>query len=253
VTGDLKKLQGTWTVVALEVDGSTMPSAGSKIVLEGERFTTIAMGDDYGGAVLLDPRKSPRTFDLLFDSGPHKGMKSLGIYELDGDTWRICLAFAGINTRPKEFATKPGSGFALETLQRGDVSVAAGEPEAGAGPPTELEGEWTMVAGSFDGHPMDARLVKQGRRIAKGDRLTVLFGAQVYLKARVTLDPSKSPGHIDYAVTSGAAAGSTQLGVYQLDAKKLTICMAPAGKPRPASLSGSPGGGLTLTVWEPAK
>jgi uncharacterized protein (TIGR03067 family) len=234
----------------LEVEGRKSPFTGSKVALDGQKFTTIAMGEDFAGTVELDPAKSPKTFDLLFTSGPHKGVKSLGIYELDGDTWKICLAFAGIQTRPQKFATKPGSGLALETFKRGDVSASAEpEPEADAGPATELEGEWAMVSGSMDGHPMQRSLVKQGRRIVKGDRLTVLFGAQVFLKARVTTDPSKAPKHIDYAVTSGAGAGLAQLGIYKLERDKLKICMAAGGQPRAIEFESLHGDGRTLTMW----
>jgi uncharacterized protein (TIGR03067 family) len=248
--GDLKKLQGTWTMTGIEVEGSGMPFSGSRVVLDGKKFTTIAMGGDYSGTVELDSAKSPKTLDLLFTSGPHKGAKSLGIYEIDDDTWRICLAFAGIERRPKEFATAPGSGLALETLKRGDVSAPV-EPafEGDGGPATEIEGEWKMVSGSMDGHPMQASLVQQGRRVAKGNRLTVLFGTQVYLKARVMLDPSKSPRQIDYAIASEAGARSMQLGIYELDGKKLKICMAGVGRPRPMEFETLRGDGRTLSLW----
>ena len=175
-----------------------------------------------------------------------------------GDTWRICLAFAGIKTRPKEFATKPGTGFALETLKRGDV-LPEPEPadETDAGLPTELEGEWSMVSGSADGYPMHASMVKSGRRIAKGNRLTVLFGSEVFMKARIKLDPSKSPKEIDYAIAAGASAGSAQLGIYQLDGelakRTLKLCMAPTGQPRPTDFSTVKGDGRILTGWKPAK
>ncbi len=254
MTGDLKKLQGVWTIVELETEGSKMPPYGSKIVLDGERFTTVAMGNDYGGTVEFSTAAEPKTFDLLFTSGPHKGTKSLGIYELAGDTWRICLAFAGIKTRPQNFATAPGSGFALEVLKRGDISAPT-EPaiEEASGPATELEGEWQMLSGSMDGQPFEASLVKIGRRVVKGDRLTVLFGPQVYLKASVTLDPLKSPKQIDYAVTSGAGAGGTQSGIYELDGKSLKLCMAAAGQPRPTDFTGAKGSGRTLTMWKQVK
>jgi len=259
MTGDLKELQGTWTVVELETDGAKMPYGGSKIVLNGRKFTTIAMGNDFGGTVEFNALKKPKTFDLLFTTGPHQGKKSLGIYELEGDTWRICLAFAGVKTRPKEFAATPGSGFALETLRRGDVSATEDEAEPDIGPApytelaTELEGEWQMLSGSMDGHPMEASLVKHGRRVVKGNRLTVLFGPQVYLKARVTLDSSKSPKQVDYTISSGAGAGGTQSGIYELDGKTLKLCMAVAGKPRPGEFASAKGDGRTLTVWKPAK
>jgi hypothetical protein len=41
----------------------------------------------------------------------------LGIYELDGDTYKLCGDMQG-KSRPTEFAVKPGSGFVLEVLKR---------------------------------------------------------------------------------------------------------------------------------------
>jgi uncharacterized protein (TIGR03067 family) len=227
-----------------------MPYSGSKIVLDGDRFTTIAMGNDYGGTVELDTSNKPRTFDLLFTSGPHKGKKSLGIYELKGDTWKICLAFAGIERRPKTFATTVGSGFALEALKRGDVSAPAeSDAEKPSGAVTDLEGEWRMTAGSMNGHAMEASLVKIGRRVVHRNQLTVFFGPQVYFKARFTLDPSPSPKHIDYTISSGAGAGGTQAGIFELSKNTLKLCMAAAGKPRPVDFTDSKGSGRTSTTW----
>ena len=51
----------------------------------------------------------PKMVDLTFTAGPEKGKTSLGIYEVDGDTWKICLGLAG-KGRPKEFTTKAQSG-----------------------------------------------------------------------------------------------------------------------------------------------
>lgn len=253
MTGDLKKLQGAWTIVEVETEGVKMPSGdGSKIVLDGDRFTTIAMGGNYRGKVEFDARKKPKTFDLLFTSGPHKGKKSLGIYELKGDTWRICLALAGIQTRPHDFATSPGSGFALETLKRGDVpepGEPAASPSSAASPATELEGEWELISGSIDGLPLDASLAKYGRRITKGDQVIVRFGPQVFVKTRFTLDPSKLPRQIDYLPASGATP--TQMGLYEMRGNTLSVCMAPKGKPRPADFAATKANRWTLTVWRP--
>ena len=124
MTGDLEKLQGTWRIAALEIDGNPMPAIGS-ITIDGDRFTTSAMGAEYSGTLQLDPAKRPKRFDLVFDTGPHAGSRSLGIYLLDGDSWRICLGVAG-SPRPTSFATAPGTGHALETL----VRAAAAAPPA---------------------------------------------------------------------------------------------------------------------------
>jgi uncharacterized protein (TIGR03067 family) len=113
---DLEKLQGTWRIASLAIDGNSMPATGS-ITIQGDRFTTAAMGAEYSGTIHIDAAKRPKRFDLVFDSGPHAGSRSLGIYLLDGESWRICLGSAG-NPRPTSFATSPGSGHAVETLVR---------------------------------------------------------------------------------------------------------------------------------------
>lgn len=249
LTGDLKKLQGSWTITQMEVEGVKYPFAGSKIIVDGGSFTTVSMGGDYGGTVEVNSAAKPKTFDLLFTTGPHAGKKSLGIYELKGDTWKICMGFAGVKNRPEEFATKPGTGFALETLKRESVADATAEAKTESSSATELEGEWAMVSGSVDGQPMQAGMIKTGRRVTTGDQLTVLFGKQAVIKARLKLDPKKSPKHIDYIL----AGGDAQLGVYKLVGSQLTVCMASVGEPRPADFNASKGSHRTLTVWKPVE
>ncbi|MCU1286637.1 MAG: hypothetical protein JWO13_2987 [Acidobacteriales bacterium] len=117
MNSNLKALQGTWEIVTLEYDGQKMPCGGAKIVVKDARFVSLSMGAEYEGTVSFDESSSPKTFDMNFDKGPHKGNKSLGIYEIDGDTWKICIGFAG-KSRPTKFETSPGSGHALETLRR---------------------------------------------------------------------------------------------------------------------------------------
>jgi len=117
---ELGKLQGTWSIIFLEVEGLTpAPNvyAGSTIVVEGNRFTTRAMGAAYGGTIELNADVVPNQFKMKFTEGPEKGNTNNGIYELDGDRWRFCLNIKS-GPAPTEFATSPGSGRALETLNR---------------------------------------------------------------------------------------------------------------------------------------
>ena len=120
VKTDAETLQGAWAIATLEIDGSKFPDGafkGSKIIVTGDKFTTISMGATYKGTFKVDAAASPKTIDMTFTEGPEKGTTALGLYELDGDNWKICLAVTA-KERPKAFATKPGSGFALETLTR---------------------------------------------------------------------------------------------------------------------------------------
>ncbi len=117
---ELGRLAGTWSFTSLELEGTALPEAaylGSKIIVEGDSFKTITGGITYSGTVKVDVSKSPKTIDMLFTGGPEKGNVSLGIYELEGDDWKICLGLTG-KERPKAFVTTPGSGHALETLKR---------------------------------------------------------------------------------------------------------------------------------------
>ena len=113
----LNKLQGTWNVVALEVEGRPTPSAGAQIVVEVDRFTSLGMGATYEGKLAVDASKTPCTIDMKFTAGPEKGNTNRGIFEFQDGKWRLCLQMTG-KGRPKEFATKPGSGLALEILER---------------------------------------------------------------------------------------------------------------------------------------
>src|SRR5436309_3761372 len=154
---DLDRLQGSWRITGLEADGQKVPAemvAGSRMLVQGDRFTSTGMGSVYEGRLELDESQQPRHFALRFDAGPEKGNTNLGIYELAGDRWTICLATRG-SVRPATFASTPGSGFAVETLVRGEAApagpsrrgaataAAAGVP---AGPLSPFEGEWRLVS-----------------------------------------------------------------------------------------------------------
>ena len=71
----------------------------------------------------VDPSKKPTTFDAVIQEGEVKG-KSLkgttiyGIYELNGDTRKLCYVIGSKEDRPTDFASKPGSGVYLEVLKR---------------------------------------------------------------------------------------------------------------------------------------
>jgi uncharacterized protein (TIGR03067 family) len=124
VPDDLDKLQGTWNVISLEADGQEVPAAGldgSVIVIKGDRFTSLGMGATYEGTIALDPAKKPKTFDLVCTAGHAAGTRNRGIYKLADGTWTISLATRG-GRRPATFATRPDTGFALQTLTRGGAA-----------------------------------------------------------------------------------------------------------------------------------
>src|SRR5215467_3580215 len=115
----------------------------------------------------------------------------------------------------------------------------------------QLQGEWTMVSGSANGESMSEEMRKEMKRICKGDEITVMMGEQVFLKAKLTLDPSKKPKTIDYEMTEGFTKGKKQLGLYEINGDTFKACFNAPGAERPTELKA--GGGLTYSEWKRKK
>jgi uncharacterized protein (TIGR03067 family) len=99
VSGDLKKLQGAWTYTS--PNGDEM-----RWVFEGDTLKSTVGGNDYVSKVTLDPKAQPvPTTDIKITEGPGDsvGQTALGIYNLDGDKFTLCIALPGRTTRPTEF------------------------------------------------------------------------------------------------------------------------------------------------------
>ena len=242
---DIEKLQGTWNIVSLEMDGQKYPPGGSHIVIQGGQFTSLNMGAEYSGKMVVDPSASPKTFDLSFETGPESGNRSLGIYELDGDTWKICLGLTG-KKRPAKFVSAPGTGHALEILKRDHAGAKKNFPKADehAKPVVDLEGEWTMVSCKQDGQPMDARFVKSARREFRGNTTTLTVGGKPLMKSRFTVNSAMRT--IDYL-------DLRQAGIYKVSGDTLQTCMVAAGETRPADFTAAPGDGRTVSKWSRKK
>jgi uncharacterized protein (TIGR03067 family) len=238
---DLEKLQGAWNIVSLEMEGQKYPPGGSRIVIEGGRFVSLNMGAEYEGTVTVDESSSPKTFDLAFDNGPEAGNQALGIYELSGDAWKICLALAG-KKRPAEFASKPGTGHALELLER-DKGETKSFPaaDAKAAPVAELEGEWKMVSCLQDGKPMEAGFVKMARREFRGNTTTLSVGGRPMMKSRFFVDAKIKT--IDYP-------DLRQEGIYKVAGNTLNTCLVTTGSERPSDFSAKAGDGRTVSEWK---
>jgi uncharacterized protein (TIGR03067 family) len=113
----------------------------------------------------------------------------------------------------------------------------------------QLEGEWSMVSGKANGQSMPEESVKSGKRIARDGETTVKIGGQVYFKAKFSIDPTKKPKSIDYAMMEGPTKGKTHLGIYELDGDIVTFCFAAPGQDRPTELTANKGSQRTLNVW----
>ncbi|HEY0551875.1 MAG TPA: TIGR03067 domain-containing protein [Verrucomicrobiae bacterium] len=117
----------------------------------------------------------------------------------------------------------------------------------------QLQGTWSMVSGSADGQPMPDEMLKQMKRVCKGDETTTTMGGQVFMKAKFTIDPSKKPKTIDYQMIEGFTKGKKQLGIYEVDGDTFKSCFGAAGAERPKDFTSPPGDQRTSSVWKREK
>lgn len=137
---DLNKLDGTWEIVELtaygkKVDFNTIK--GTKFVFAKDKLNILPPTDKLeqfekrSFSFKLDPAKAPAQVELTALDGKLKGLVSVGIYELKGDTLRWCQSDAPANTTPgkdkkdspkvdapKDFSSPTGSTIYLFTLKR---------------------------------------------------------------------------------------------------------------------------------------
>jgi uncharacterized protein (TIGR03067 family) len=119
----------------------------------------------------------------------------------------------------------------------------------------QLQGEWQMVSGVANGFAIPEEMTRNFKRVCKDDELTVTNGDQLIMRAKITLDPTKTPKTIDFKVIDGPTKGKTQLGIYELTGDQLKSCFAAPDDPRPTDFDSKSGQERTSTVWKrkPAK
>ena len=120
---DLDSIQGTWQVVASEFGGQKAPKealeqAKLRLTLKGNKFVYTS-GDKKltEGTFEIDPTKKPRTLDARGTDPTGKEVATTGIYELNGDTMRVCFVLKG-EKRPEAFVSRPGSKVAIIEYKR---------------------------------------------------------------------------------------------------------------------------------------
>ena len=115
-----KAMQGKWALTSGEIAGQKFPEAQLKtitLVVVGDKYT-VKVGDVADrGSLKFDPSMKPKAMDIVGTEGPNKGKTLLAIYEISGDTMRVCYDLTG-KARPTEFKTSKEAPHFLATYQR---------------------------------------------------------------------------------------------------------------------------------------
>lgn len=122
VATELQAFKGTWRMSFKEEDGKKFSEEEIKDIIgtgDGLGKFSVRRGDKVFGeaTVKLDPTSKPKRIDVSFTEGKHKGQTVLGIYEIDSDAFRVCVARPA-DERPAEFSAKAGSGRTLIAYKR---------------------------------------------------------------------------------------------------------------------------------------
>jgi uncharacterized protein (TIGR03067 family) len=114
---DLDQLQGEWRLESGVREGKEMPAEMRRLfkcIIQANKFTITREGKPVEeGTLNLDATARPKTID--FDLG--KGKWPLGIYEVNGEIYKVCYASTG-KDRPDDFTAKEGSGRTLSVWRR---------------------------------------------------------------------------------------------------------------------------------------
>ena len=119
---DRKRIQGTWQVTALTINGNKAKDEDAKkiTVINGDdgTWSVRSEGKEISkGTSTFDPTKKPKTIDFTPTDGGGKGDQFLGIYQLGKNARKLCFAPAG-KDRPTEFSSTPENQHILVEFER---------------------------------------------------------------------------------------------------------------------------------------
>jgi RNA polymerase sigma factor (sigma-70 family) len=123
---DKDKLQGVWQMVSMEGNGEKITAKDlpapdpeqDRVRIDGDQWITKnGQGKEEKVTFKLDESKTPKTINIKSVDGR---FDQLGVYELDGDVFKVCLCGdkPSWQERPKDFATGKGSPMVLIVYKR---------------------------------------------------------------------------------------------------------------------------------------
>jgi uncharacterized protein (TIGR03067 family) len=117
---DAKAVQGKWKPVKAELAGQPMTDAVLKEIslkLDNGKYEVFVGSAPDRGTYTVDSTSKPKSMTITGTEGPNHGRTFPAIYELKGDTLRICYDLSGAK-RPTEFKSIAGTQLYLVTYAR---------------------------------------------------------------------------------------------------------------------------------------
>lgn len=120
VSSAAEPLDGVWVPTSAELAGDKFPDAVLKtmqLTMSGNTYSTLVGENKDEGSLKIDFKSTPPAIDIIGGKGPNQGKLFPAIFELQGDTLRICYDLSG-KKRPTQFATARSTQLFLVTYER---------------------------------------------------------------------------------------------------------------------------------------
>jgi uncharacterized protein (TIGR03067 family) len=85
--------------------------------LHDGKYDVLVAGKPDRGTYSLEPSSHPKRMTIVGTEGPNQGRRFLAIYEISGETLRMCYDLSG-KEHPAEFKSLPGTQLYLVTYSR---------------------------------------------------------------------------------------------------------------------------------------
>jgi uncharacterized protein (TIGR03067 family) len=104
VKKDLKALEGKWKVESFEDgQGKKQEFEGASLAFKEDNMEFTKDNETKKGKVKLNPAGKPKEIDVMAEG---KDDAMLGVYQIDGETLKICITDEPGGARPNEFTAK---------------------------------------------------------------------------------------------------------------------------------------------------
>jgi uncharacterized protein (TIGR03067 family) len=221
----LDPLQGDWKTFIVVEDGEFQRSGGT-IRIHGNTLGSLDENGNLGESLPfeIDNSTDPKQIDLIEYKQDGSEERSLGIYQIKGDTLQFCfIEQVGANAdeknavkRPTSFESPKGSKITLMELRKEPAKTAV----------EQIQGNWDTVAVTLNGQPQPAeKIASIGKQVHfKGNAVFFIDEkGDVIDGFSCEIDSTTDPKQIDL-VDDKQNSAHTFLGIYEIKEDTLKLC-----------------------------